>query len=153
TGARVIPLDARGPSEMSADLVIDASGRASKAPEWLRALGLEPPEESVVNGHAGYSSRWFQAPESDRWPREWWWKGIWIDSKEPDHMIAGVLFPLEQGRWIVTLGGMAKHYPPTDEAEFMHALSTLRSPILAEAIRLATPLSPVYSNRSMANRM
>lgn len=153
TGARLTPLEAGNPSEMSADLIIDASGRASKAPEWLQALGLEPPEESVVNGHAGYSSRWFQAPESDRWPRDWWWKGIWIDSKEPDHMMAGVLFPLEQGRWIVTLGGMAKHYPPSDEEGFMHALSTLRSPILAEAVRLATPLSPVYSNRAMANRM
>ena len=153
TGAQVTPLDAGSPSEMSADLIIDASGRASKAPEWLQALGLEPPEESVVNGHAGYSSRWFQAPEPDRWPRDWWWKGIWIDIKEPDHMRAGVLFPLEQGRWIVTLGGMAKHYPPTDEAGFMHALSTLRSPILAEAVRLAIPLSPVYSNRAMANRM
>jgi 2-polyprenyl-6-methoxyphenol hydroxylase-like FAD-dependent oxidoreductase len=68
-------------------------------------------------------------------------------------MMAGVLFPLEQGKWIVTLGGMAKHYPPSDEDGFMHALSTLRSPILAEAVRLATPLSPVYSNRAMANRM
>jgi 2-polyprenyl-6-methoxyphenol hydroxylase-like FAD-dependent oxidoreductase len=153
TGAHVTPLDAGNPSDMSADLIIDASGRASKAPDWLQALGLESPEESVVNGHAGYSSRWFQAPESDRWPRDWWWKGIWLDIKEPDHMMAGVLFPLEQGRWIVTLGGMAKHYPPTDEEGFMHALSTLRSPILAEAVRLATPLSPVYSNRAMANRM
>ena len=153
TGARVTPLDAGNPSEMSADLIIDASGRASKAPEWLQALGLQPPEESVVNGHAGYSSRWFQAPEPNQWPRDWWWKGIWIDIKEPDHMMAGVLFPLEQGRWIVTLGGMAKHYPPSDEEGFMHALSMLRSPILAEAVRFATPLSPVYSNRSMTNRM
>lgn len=153
TGAHVTPLDAGTPSDMSADLIIDASGRASKAPEWLQVLGLQPPEESVVNGHAGYSSRWFQAPAADHWPRDWWWKGIWIDIKEPEHMMAGVLFPLEQGRWIVTLGGMAKHYPPTDEDGFMHALSTLRSPILAEAVRLATPLSPVYSHRAMANRM
>jgi 2-polyprenyl-6-methoxyphenol hydroxylase-like FAD-dependent oxidoreductase len=68
-------------------------------------------------------------------------------------MMAGVLFPVEQGRWIVTLGGMAKHYPPADEAGFMQALTTLRSPILAEAVRLATPISSVYSNRAMANRM
>jgi 2-polyprenyl-6-methoxyphenol hydroxylase-like FAD-dependent oxidoreductase len=106
----------------------------------------------VVNSFAGYSSRWFNAPEPTRWPREWWWKGIWIDIKEPEHMTAGVLFPVEQGRWIVTLGGVAKHYPPSDEAGFMAALSRLRSPIIAEAVRLAEPISPVYCNRAMANR-
>ncbi len=31
-------------------------------------------------------------------------------------------------------------------------LDKLRSPIIAEAVRLAEPISPVYSNRSMANR-
>src|SRR5262249_43276573 len=43
-------------------------------------------------------------------------------------------------------------YPPGDEAGFTAALGTLRSPILAEAVRLAQPISPVYGNRAMANR-
>ena len=34
----------------------------------------------------------------------------------------------------------------------MQAIETLRSPILAEVLRLAEPLSPVYSYRAMANR-
>jgi len=152
TGVHICPLDGGPASLMNADLVVDASGRASKAPEWFRALGLEPPEETVVDSFSGYASRWFKAPSPDRWPREWWWKGIWIDIKEPEHMMAGVLFPVEQERWIVTLGGVAKHYPPSDETEFMAVLSTLRTPIIAEAVRLAEPISPVYSNRAMANR-
>lgn len=152
TGVQLSPLDGGAPTHIAADLIVDASGRSSKAPEWLRRLGLEPPHETVVNSFAGYSSRWFNAPEPTRWPREWWWKGIWIDIKEPEHMTAGVLFPVEQGRWIVTLGGVAKHYPPSDEAGFMAALSRLRSPIIAEAVRLAEPISPVYCNRAMANR-
>jgi 2-polyprenyl-6-methoxyphenol hydroxylase-like FAD-dependent oxidoreductase len=152
TGVQICPLVGGIASELAADFVVDASGRASKAPEWLRALGLEPPQETVVDSFAGYSTRWFKAPSADRWPRDWWWKGIWIDIKAPEHMTAGVLFPVENGRWIVTLGGVARHYPPSDEAEFMASLATLRSPILAEAVRLAEPLSPVYSNRAMANR-
>lgn len=152
TGVQICPLDGGATSELEADLIVDASGRTSKAPEWLRALGLEPPQESVVDSFAGYSSRWFKAPDPARWPQEWWWKGIWIDIKAPEHMLAGVLFPVEQARWLVTLGGVVRHYPPSDEAGFMAALATLRSPVLAETVRLAEPISPVYSNRAMANR-
>jgi 2-polyprenyl-6-methoxyphenol hydroxylase-like FAD-dependent oxidoreductase len=152
TGVHMCPLGGGETTELRADLVVDASGRASKAPEWFRTLGLEPPEETVVDSFAGYSSRWFKAPDQSRWPREWWWKGIWIDIKEPEHMTAGVLFPVEQGQWIVTMGGVAKHYPPSDETGFMAALCTLRSPAIAEAVRLAEPISPVYCNRAMANR-
>jgi 2-polyprenyl-6-methoxyphenol hydroxylase-like FAD-dependent oxidoreductase len=152
TGVHLCPLDGGPASLMNADLVVDASGRASKAPGWFRELGLEPPEETVVDSFSGYASRWFKAPSPERWPREWWWKGIWIDIKEPEHMMAGVLFPVEQGRWIVTLGGVASHYPPSDETGFMETLATLRTPIIAEAVRLAEPISPVYSNRAMANR-
>ena len=152
TGVSISPLDGGSPSTLAADLLVDASGRASKAPDWFKTLGLEPPPESVVDSFSGYSTRWFKAPAPEQWPKDWWWKGIWIDGKAPEHMIAGVLFPVENGRWIVTLGGVAKHYPPSDEAEFMATLATLRSPLLAEAVRLAEPMSPVYSNRAMANR-
>ena len=31
--------------EISADIVVDASGRHSKAPEWLAAIGAPPPRE------------------------------------------------------------------------------------------------------------
>ena len=148
----IAPRQDGAPSTIQAELVVDASGRASKAPDWLQELGLTPPKETIVNSYSGYSSRWFQAPPDDQLPAEWWWKGIWLEPEVPGGMLAGVLFPVEQGRWIVTLGGVAKNYPPKDEAGFMDAVSQLRSPILAEAVRLAEPISPVYCNRAMANR-
>jgi len=151
-GLRVRSRDGGGEREIEADLVADVSGRGSKSPAWLGELGLEPPAETVVDSYAGYSSRWFNAPAPERRPREWWWKGIWLDPKIPEHMNAGVLFPLENNRWLVTLAGIGKQYPPNDEQGFMAMLDRLRSPIIAEAVRLAEPISPVYSNRSMANR-
>ena len=138
--------------ERPADLVVDASGRGSKAPDWLRALGLAPPTETLVDSLSGYATRWYRAPEPARWPAGWWWKGIWVDPHEPEHMTAGVLFPVEGGRWIVTIAGVAGHYPPSDDAGFTAALVGLRSPIIAHAVRLAEAISPVYSNRAMANR-
>lgn len=151
-GVAVQARDGGASGEVAADLVVDASGSASKAPEWLRTLGIEPPAETMVDSFAGYSTRWYQAPAPADWPPEWWWKGIWIDPLPPDHLTAGVLFPVEDGRWIVTLAGISRHYPPADEAGFTEAVRRLRSPILADALALAEPLSPVYCNRAMENR-
>src|SRR6059036_3356187 len=133
-------------------LVAERDGRARVRAVRLAALGLAPPAETLVDSHSGYATRWYRAPEPARWPAQWWWKGIWVDPHEPEHMTAGVLFPVEGGRWIVTIAGIAGHYPPSDEAGFGAALARLRSPIIAHAVELAEPISPVYSNRAMANR-
>src|SRR5262245_36805932 len=37
------------PLVIRADLVVDASGRDSRAPRWLQVLGFPPPTETVVN--------------------------------------------------------------------------------------------------------
>jgi 2-polyprenyl-6-methoxyphenol hydroxylase-like FAD-dependent oxidoreductase len=49
TGARIAPVGGTGPGQtISADLVVDATGRGSKAPAWLTAMGYDPPEEEEV---------------------------------------------------------------------------------------------------------
>src|SRR5262249_49749895 len=55
----VVARDGGGAGEIDADLVVDACGRASHAPQWLAALGLPAPEETVVDSHTGYATRWF----------------------------------------------------------------------------------------------
>lgn len=137
---------------LPADLVVDASGRSSKAPAWLASLGAEVPREEVVDSHSGYSSRWYEAPED--LPSDVWWKLVWIDpSPAEGHFMGGVLFPVEGRRWIITLIGYAKHYPPNDDEGFVRALSSLRSPILARMAELGRPISPVYASRANQNRL
>ncbi|MGH7247056.1 MAG: hypothetical protein ACREH9_03035, partial [Pseudomonadota bacterium] len=51
-----------------------------------------------------------------------------------------------------TLAGWGGQYPPSDEAGFTAQLRKLRSPIIAEEVALAEPMSNVYSYRQMANR-
>jgi 2-polyprenyl-6-methoxyphenol hydroxylase-like FAD-dependent oxidoreductase len=155
SGVRVRARDGGAEATLPADLVVDACGRGSRVPEWFGALGITPPEESVVDSFCGYSTRWYEAPPPERWPRAWWWKGVWLDpylAGPANELTAGVLSPCEGNRWIVTIGGIARNYPPTDEAGFTATLARLRSPIIAEAVALATPISPVYSSRMMANR-
>src|SRR5579871_1760629 len=43
-----------GEETLKADLVVDASGRESHAPDWLKALGYDAPEETVIDAHVGY---------------------------------------------------------------------------------------------------
>jgi 2-polyprenyl-6-methoxyphenol hydroxylase-like FAD-dependent oxidoreductase len=105
----------------------------------------------VVDSHTGYASRWYNV-NPERRPKNWWWKGIWIDPIAEKFSTAGVLFPIEGNRMIVSLAGIGGHYPPSDEAEFTAKLAELRSPIISEEVALAEPLSQVYSYRQMANR-
>ena len=45
TGVHMLPRGAGGPEQvLEADLVVDATGRGSRSPAWLAALGYEPPE-------------------------------------------------------------------------------------------------------------
>ena len=59
---------------LEADLVIDASGRQSKAPEWLVELGAPPPEEKLEQSGVVYYTRFYrfrdgaQAPPPSKHP-------------------------------------------------------------------------------------
>lgn len=46
--------------ELSADLVIDASGRHSKAPEWLTSIGAQPPREKLEQSGIIYYTRFYR---------------------------------------------------------------------------------------------
>jgi 2-polyprenyl-6-methoxyphenol hydroxylase-like FAD-dependent oxidoreductase len=151
TGVKVNPRDGAAAFVLTGDLIVDASGRATKIPSWIEAMGLPMPPETVVDSHTGYASRWYKV-NPERRPKNWWWKGIWIDPVAVDASTAGVLFPIEGDRMIVSLAGIGGNYPPSDEAEFTAKLAQLRSPIIAEEVALAEPLSQVYSYRQMANR-
>jgi 2-polyprenyl-6-methoxyphenol hydroxylase-like FAD-dependent oxidoreductase len=138
-----------GEQDIPADLVVDASGRRSRAPRWLEALELPVPAETVVDSHGGYATRWFQAPEPARWPQGWWWKAAWL--QQDAHTVA-LLFPVEQRRWVMTLVGLAGHYPPTEEQAFMETLRRMRSPLIDGMLQLAVPVTGVYGCRELANR-
>jgi 2-polyprenyl-6-methoxyphenol hydroxylase-like FAD-dependent oxidoreductase len=141
-----------GKEIIEADLVVDASGAVSRAPMWLQAAGLKPPEETVVDPLAGYSSRWFQGPPREQWPAQWWWwAGAYI-RRRPDDVVEANFQLKEHDRWHLTLSGFNRRYPPTRESEFMAMLAKLRSPIIAEMVRLMQPISPVYANRAIRNR-
>jgi 2-polyprenyl-6-methoxyphenol hydroxylase-like FAD-dependent oxidoreductase len=144
--------DAGGPrptEQLLADLVVDASGRGSHTPRWLEARGYAPPEETRINAFLAYASRCYAPPEGFQAD----WKGLFFNAKPPGIPRGGALFPVEGGRWLVTLAGIGGEAPPIDDDGFLAFARTLRSPILYEAIRHARPLSPVAGYRRTDNQL
>lgn len=133
--------------ELTADLVVDASGRDSSALKWLEALGYEHPEEEIIDGKLGYATRFFRRPQASSE-----WKVRAILSSYPGVMRGGIVWPIEDNRWIVTVAGAGDDHPPTDEAGFQAFVEGMVTPILAEAIREAEPLTPVYGYQRMDNQ-
>lgn len=132
-----------------ADLIVDASGRNSKTPEWLRALGYDAPSETTVNAYVGYATRWYETP-----PGKYDWKVLFISGRPAESIRrGGAVFEVEGNRWVATLGGLNREYPPTDEGAFLAYAATLASPALAEALKDAKPISPIYGYRIDGNRL
>ncbi|HWS85365.1 MAG TPA: hypothetical protein VN282_00100 [Pyrinomonadaceae bacterium] len=134
--------------ELRADLVVDATGRGSRAPRWLEELGYEAPEETVVNGFLGYASRLYRVPNGAAAD----WKGAYVQLAPPAQTRGGIMLPVEGGRWLVTLIGGDRDYPPADEEGFLEFARSLASPVIYDAIRRAEPLTPVRGHRATENR-
>jgi len=152
TGVDVLTRDDGKPRTLEADLVVDASGAHSRAAAWLRKLDLEVPEDEVIDGYSGYSSRWFTLGRQHAWPPEWWWKVLFLRLATPERPYFIAFFPMENQRWLLSYIGVNKAYPPTREDEFTAALERLVSPVVAEMVRRMEPISPVYPSRATRNR-
>ncbi len=137
------------PAELPAALVIDASGRNSQAPHWLAELGYTAPEEWRINSFVGYTTRIYQQPENFTGG----WKTLYIRPDPPLGRRGGIVLPMEEGRWHVTLIGVGRDYPPTDEVGFLDFARSLPTSRLYDAIRIATPLSKPSGFRRTENRV
>ena len=146
---RVSEEDRRVATELPADLIVDATGRASRAPRWLEDLGYEKPKETVVNAHLGYASRLYRVPEDF----EADWKCAFIQAAPPEQKRGAIIFTVEDRRWLVTLIGGGHDYPPADEAGFLEFLRGLPVSTIYDAVSRAESVSPIKTHRSTENRL
>ncbi len=137
------------PIELAADLIVDASGRSSHAPEWLEALGYPMPREITVNAHPGYASRIYRKPVNFKEP----WQAIYMMPEAPHQRRGAVILPMEDNRWHVTLIGMAGDFPPTDEEGFLAFARSLPDTRIYDALLSAEPLTDPVGYRKAENRL
>jgi 2-polyprenyl-6-methoxyphenol hydroxylase-like FAD-dependent oxidoreductase len=137
TGVRLLRRGAGSAEEsLSASLVVDASGRGSRSPAWLEALGYARPAEEQVRVGVGYVSR-----EYRRRPEHAGGALAVNITPVPPNRRMGVMLALEDDRWMLTLVGYLGDHPPTDPQALEDFARTLPAPDIYDIIRTAEPLS------------
>lgn len=148
TAERITGVRVQGDESITADLVVDASGRESKATEWLASLGVTPPVTTAVKPYIGYSSRTYEPPARSPWDH-----AALIAMARPPVYTRGVsIVPIENGRFTVTLIGMNRDYPPTSEDGFLEFARSLELPGLPEWLAGARPVTDIHGFRFEENR-
>ncbi|MFB7257733.1 FAD-dependent oxidoreductase [Streptomyces nojiriensis] len=136
-------------AELRADLVIDASGRASRLPRWLAGLGLTGLAEERLDSGMVYASRLYRAPVPTRgWPVV----GVQADPLLRQPAKAGGILPIDGDRWHVSLMGAPGGEPTRAAEHFVPFARSLRHPIMADLLKHAEPLGDVSVTHSTANR-
>lgn len=140
--------DAHTPSRpLEADLVVDASGGGTKAPQWLTGIGAEAPQEETIDTGLAYASRVYRGRS-----------GV-LDGETlgyyvypgPDQVHGGGALPLEDGSHLVIVSGLRGDEPPTGDEEFVTYTKRLAHPLLDRWLADAEPLSPAFGYRRTAN--
>ena len=128
---------------LTADFIVDCTGRGSRTPQWLAELGYVAPPESEVKVNVGYATQIFRRNPGDDYAREW----ILISPEAPRETRFGGMFPIEGDRWIVSMGGWAGDHAPTDPAGFLEYARTMPTPDIYNMMRKAEALTEVYPHK------
>jgi len=146
TGVRVVDRVIDQETTLTAELVVDATGRGSRTPHFLEELGYRRPRQDEVMVHLAYASQLLRlAPGAVK-----------------EHMIA--LFPMpgrpkmfgllgyEDDTWMFGVGAMAGLEPPSERAEMLRFAADFAPAEALQAIQAAEPLGEVAHYRVPSNR-
>jgi 2-polyprenyl-6-methoxyphenol hydroxylase-like FAD-dependent oxidoreductase len=132
TGVRCESVDGKKET-LLADLVVDASGRGSLTLDLLESVGRPLPEETVIGVDIAYSAAVFAIPDGA--PPDW--KGVMTFPQAPQSSRGALMVPIENGRWILSVGGAHGDTPPGDGDGFLSYVRQLRTPTVYNAIKHA----------------
>jgi len=122
---------------LTADLVLDSSGRSSKLVTWLQELGYTVPKPDILKVSLGYSTRHYQIPShiADKWDV------IRIDGNPSKKEFTGVFSIVENNRAEVLLWSAGGNYPATNAQDFEQIVAQLADPLIAEVVKGLEPLT------------
>ena len=129
-----------------ADLVVDATGRTSRATHWLSTAGLSEPRQTTIGVDTAYSTANFRVPD--------WYEGeslVFITGPAPTFTRRGYIVRLEGESLLVSLIGRFGDYPPTDREGFCGFAKELHSDLAWRITRDAEQLSPIAHHRFPAS--
>jgi 2-polyprenyl-6-methoxyphenol hydroxylase-like FAD-dependent oxidoreductase len=144
---RVVGVQIDEREEITADLVVDATGRSARTIDWLVAHGYPAPATTVVEVDTRYVSRVFR--RSDSPARDWKAAAVIGD---PETKRLAMLLPMEGDRWILSIAGLNGERPPTDHDEALAYARGLDSPIIAELVAHGQAIDKPVTHRFPANQ-
>lgn len=118
TGVRYRPVDDAGdaaPVRLAADLVVDATGRATRLPHWLAGQGWPGPPVQRIPIKLNYATALYHRDTPGDQARVTIAQVTAAGDRRP--RIGGVL-PVEGDRWMVLVAGYADDRPGRDAADF-----------------------------------
>ncbi|WP_414940371.1 FAD-dependent oxidoreductase [Amycolatopsis sp. cmx-11-51] len=135
-----------GEETLTADLVVDTTGRGSRTPAWLEQFGYRRPDEDRVKIGLAYTTRQYELTDgilggvpsinpiaSPAHPR-----GAFFGRSGPDLVN-------------LSLTGILGDHPPTDEAGFLEFVRSLPIPDVYDAIVGAKPVNDPVTFRFPAS--
>jgi 2-polyprenyl-6-methoxyphenol hydroxylase-like FAD-dependent oxidoreductase len=148
TGVRV-QNRAEGSAEeiLTADLVIDATGRGSRTPVWLEELGYGRVEEEQVGMDLTYTSCDFKGPL----PYDPIGDDIALLPVATPSMPRGAIFARMPDRYSLSLTGILGERPPADLEGFLAYARSLPVPEIYKAVRDAEPMADPMTFRFPAS--
>ncbi|MFD7116761.1 alpha/beta fold hydrolase [Streptomyces sp. NPDC059892] len=131
---------------LACDLLVDATGRGSRAPVWLSSWGLPGVPEETAKVGLGYTTRHYALPDEV------------LGDQVSLHVVASPAAPrgavcarVEDGRTVVTAYGVNGDHPPTDEEGFLGFLKSLATSDVYDAVLRGRPLDELVAYRFPAN--
>jgi len=106
--------------EIPADLAVDATGRTSRTPDWLADHGYPTPTVDEVRIDVTYTTAFVNRPSDAKQTR--------VVLPNPPRTRGGGMYPIENGRWMMTLFGVHGEQVPTEPEGFADFAASLPAP-------------------------
>jgi 2-polyprenyl-6-methoxyphenol hydroxylase-like FAD-dependent oxidoreductase len=121
--------------EVAASLVVDASGRGSRTPVWLKELGYREPPVTELRTDVVYVTRHFSATPDQL-------NGLVaaVYTPYPGKHRGGALIRAEGDQWVVLIAGMLGEDPPTSDEGFLEYAEGFAGLEMATVLKSSEPL-------------
>ncbi|TGB14529.1 FAD-dependent monooxygenase [Streptomyces sp. MZ04] len=134
-------------TEVTADLVVDASGRSTSLDRWLTDARLPVSAKTVIKAKFTYTSALYERPAHD--PQDF--DIAYQMAFAPGVPRGGVVLAVEHHRWMCSLLGVDQHVPPTDDEGYLDFAHSLGNPRLAEQIKRGTRQGEIHRYTNPGN--
>ena len=146
TGVTITSHEGNEKRSLTADLVVDATGRGSRTPAFLESLGYDRPIEDEVVMRLAYASQLLRIPAGMHN------EIMVLAGPVPGRPTGMGLFTYENSTWMLTAVGLGGREPPADRAGMLQFIEDCTPPQVMSALRCAEPLGDVVRHRTPSSR-